>query len=182
MTPPTRDRNTPGKEKEPRINRQINCETIRLVDADGEMVGVVPTVEGVKRAQDAGLDLVEISPNAEPPVCKILDYGKYKYTQQKKAHEARRKQKVITLKEIKLRPNIDTHDLDVKMRSVHKFLEEGDKVKLTLRFRGRELSHQEIGRKLLGKIREDLGDLVKVEAHPSMEGRQMIMIVAPARA
>lgn len=172
----------PSKEKEPRINRQITCERIRLVDHDGEMIGVVSVMEGIKRAQEVGLDLVEISPGAEPPVCKILDYGKYKYTMQKKAHEARRKQKVITLKEIKLRPNIDKHDLEVKMRSVHKFLEEGDKVKLTLRFRGREMSHQELGRKLLEKIRDELGEVVKVEHHPSMEGRQMIMIVAPAKA
>ena len=137
--------------------------------------------DGIKRAQAAGLDLVEISPGAEPPVCKILDYGKYKYTQQKKAHEARRKQKVITIKEIKLRPMIDKHDLEVKMRAVHKFLEGGDKVKFTLRFRGREMSHQELGQKLMNKIREDLGEAVKIEHAPSMEGRQMIMIVSPTK-
>lgn len=184
MSLPPRIRNLPGKEKEkePRINRQITSERIRLVDEEGEMVGVVPVADGIKRAQEAGLDLVEISPNAEPPVCKILDYGKFKYTQQKKAHEARRKQKVVTIKEIKLRPNIDKHDLEVKMRAVHKFLDEGDKVKLTLRFRGREMSHQELGKKLLDSIREELGDLVKIEHEPRLEGRQMIMIVAPAKA
>ncbi len=170
----------PGN-KEPRINKQINVERIRLVGEDGEMLGVVPVAEGLKRAQDAGMDLVEVSPNADPPVCKVLDYGKYKYIQQKKAHEARKKQKVINLKEVKLRPNIDTHDLEVKMRNVHKFLDAGDKVKLTLRFRGREMSHQEIGKKLLDDIREELGDTVKVEHSPRLEGRQMIMILAPAK-
>ncbi len=176
------NKTAPSKEKEPRINRQITCERIRLIDENGEMLGVVAVSEGIKLAQEAGLDLVEISPGAEPPVCKILDYGKYKYIQQKKAHEARRKQKVITIKEIKLRPMIDKHDLEVKMRAVHKFLEAGDKVKFTLRFRGREMSHQELGRKLMDQVREELGDLVKIEHHPSMEGRQMIMIVAPAKA
>jgi translation initiation factor IF-3 len=172
--------NTPGT-RDPRINKQILAERIRLLDEDGEMIGVVSVAEGIRRAQEAGLDLVEISPNAEPPVCKVLDFGKYKYTQQKKAHEARRKQKVIALKEIKLRPTIDKHDLEVKMRNIVKFLEEGDKVKLTLRFRGREMSHQELGKKLLDRVREELGELIKVEHHPTLEGRQMIMIVAPAK-
>lgn len=165
---------------EPRINNQIRCDKIRLVGADGEMVGVVTVPEGLRAARDAGLDLVEVSPNAEPPVCKILDYGKYKYEQQKKAAEARKKQKIVVIKEVKLRPGIDKHDLEVKMKAVHKFLEEGDKVKLTLRFRGREMSHQDIGMKLLEKIREDLGATVKVEHEPKLEGRQVIMIVAPA--
>lgn len=165
---------------EPRINNQIRCDKIRLVGADGEMVGVVTVPEGLRAARDAGLDLVEVSPNAEPPVCKILDYGKYKYEQQKKAAEARKKQKIVVIKEVKLRPGIDKHDLEVKMKAVHKFLEEGDKVKLTLRFRGREMSHQDIGMKLLEKIREELGATVKIEHEPKLEGRQVIMIIAPA--
>lgn len=165
---------------EPRVNQQIRAEKIRLIDAEGEMVGVVSVPEALRAAREAGLDLVEVSPNAEPPVCKILDYGKYKYEQQKRAAEARKKQKIVTIKEVKLRPGIDKHDLEVKMKSVHKFLEEGDKVKLTLRFRGREMSHQELGMKLLEKIREDLGSSVRVEHEPKLEGRQVIMIVAPA--
>jgi len=165
---------------EPRINNQIRCDKIRLVGADGEMVGVVTVPEGLRAARDAGLDLVEVSPNAEPPVCKILDYGKYKYEQQKKAAEARKKQKIVVIKEVKLRPGIDKHDLEVKMKAVHKFLEEGDKVKLTLRVRGREMSHQDIGMKLLEKIREELGTTVRIEHEPKLEGRQVIMIVAPA--
>jgi translation initiation factor IF-3 len=169
-----------AKIDEPRINNQIRCDKIRLVGADGEMVGVVSVPEGLRAARDAGLDLVEVSPNAEPPVCKILDYGKYKYEQQKRAAEARKKQKIVVIKEVKLRPGIDKHDLEVKMKAVHKFLDEGDKVKLTLRFRGREMSHQDIGMKLLEKIREELGASVKIEHEPKLEGRQVIMIVAPA--
>ncbi len=165
---------------EPRINNQIRVEKIRLVGADGEMIGVVTVPEGLRLAREAGLDLVEVSPNAAPPVCKILDYGKFKYEQQKKAAEARKKQKIVVIKEVKLRPGIDKHDLEVKLKAVHKFLEEGDKVKLTLRFRGREMSHQEIGMRLLEKVREDLGTSVKVEHEPKLEGRQVIMIVAPA--
>ena len=130
-------------------------------------------------AEEAGLDLVEISPNANPPVCKIMDYGKYKYEQQKRESEARKKQKVIEVKEVKFRPNTDTHDYDVKMRNVQKFLENGDKVKVTLRFRGREMAHQELGRELLQRVAEDTKELGKVENMPKMEGRQMIMIVAP---
>ncbi len=146
------------------------------------MAGVVSRDEALQRAASAGLDLVEVSPNAEPPVCKILDYGKYKYNQQKRANEARKKQKVITVKEVKLRPRIDTHDLEVKMRSVHKFLDAGDKVKLTLRFRGREMAHQELGKKLLDDIREELGEKIKVEHAPALEGRQMIMVISPAKS
>ena len=132
-------------------------------------------------AEDVGLDLVEISPNASPPVCKIMDFGKFKYEQQKKANEAKKKQKVIEVKEVKFRPNIDTHDYDVKMRNVTKFLEGGDKVKVTLRFRGREMAHQEIGRELLHKIADDIDGLGKIEAMPKMEGRQMIMVAAPLK-
>lgn len=130
-------------------------------------------------AAEVGLDLVEVSPNAEPPVCKILDYGKYKYEAQKKKAEARKKQKVIEVKEIKLRPNIDDNDYDVKMRAMRKFIEDGDKVKVTLRFRGREMAHQDLGMKVLDRVRENLDDLAKVEQHPKMEGRQMVMVMAP---
>ena len=164
---------------EPRINREIKSASIRLINASGDMVGIVSVIEGVRLAEQVGLDLVEISPHAEPPVCKVMDYGKYKYEAQKKAAEQRKKQKVIVVKEIKLRPTIDKHDLEVKMRSVHKFIEEGDKVKFTLKFRGREISHQEIGRKLLEQIQADLGETVKIEMSPRMEGRQLVMMIAP---
>ncbi len=143
------------------------------------MIGVVPLAEGLNRADEAGMDLVEVSPNADPPVCKILDYGKFKYIAQKKANETRKKQKTIDVKEIKMRPNIDNHDYDVKMRAMVKFLDEGDKVKVTLRFRGREMAHQELGRKVLERVRVDLDEPAKVEQLPQMEGRQMIMILAP---
>ena len=163
----------------PRVNNEIDSRTIRLVDANGEMVGVVTLLEGLEMAVEAGLDLVEVSPNADPPVCKILDLGKFKYEAQKRKAEARKKQKVIEVKEIKLRPSIDDHDYDVKMRSMRKFIEEGDKVKVTLRFRGREMAHQELGMKVLDKVREQMDDLAKVEQFPTMEGRQMVMVIAP---
>ena len=143
------------------------------------MVGVVTIHEGLDMAAEAGLDLVEVSPNAEPPVCKILDYGKYKYEAQKKKNEARKKQKVIEVKEIKLRPSIDDNDYGVKMRAMKKFLEEGDKVKVTLRFRGREMAHQDLGMKVLDRVRVDMDELAKVEQFPKMEGRQMVMVMAP---
>ncbi len=143
------------------------------------MIGVVPIREALDRADQAGLDLVEIAPAAEPPVCKILDYGKYKYEIQKKKNEARKRQKVIDVKEIKLRPGIDDHDYDVKMRAMKKFLGEGDKVKVTLRFRGREMAHQELGAQLLDRVRKDLNELTKIEQYPRMEGRQMTMVMAP---
>ena len=152
---------------------------MRLIDENGENQGVVPTPEALHMAYLAGLDLVEISPNADPPVVKILDYGKFKYEAQKRANEARKKQKVIEVKEIKMRPGIDTHDYDVKMRQIKTFLEEGDKVKITLRFRGREMAHQELGLKVLDRVREDTDELAKVEAFPKLEGRQMIMVIAP---
>ena len=163
----------------PRINEEIGVPNVRLVDQDGEMVGVVGRNEAIQRAMEAGLDLVEIAPNADPPVCKILDYGKFKYEAQKKKNEARKKQKVIEVKEIKLRPSIDDHDYDVKMRSMNKFIEEGDKVKVTMRFRGRELAHQELGMNVLIRVRDDLEEVAKVEKMPRMEGRQMTMVVAP---
>ncbi len=143
------------------------------------MVGVVSLRDALYAAEEAGLDLVEVSPNADPPVCKILDYGKYKYEAQKKANEARKKQKVIEVKEIKLRPNIDDHDYEIKMRAMRKFLEEGDKVKVTMRFRGREMAHQDIGMNVLVKVRDQLEDLGKVEQMPRLEGKQMIMVLAP---
>ena len=143
------------------------------------MLGIFGVKQAIEKAAAAGLDLVEISPNAEPPVCKILDYGKYKYEQQKKANEARKKQKVIDVKEIKMRPGIDEHDYQVKMRSVRRFLDEGDKVKMTIRFRGREMAHQELGMKVLDRVREDVDELAKVEQFPKSEGRLMTMVIAP---
>ncbi len=157
----------------------IDASTVRLIDEDGENVGVVKTGDAIERAADVGLDLVEISPNADPPVAKILDFGKYKYETQKKASEARKKQKTVEVKEIKMRPNIDTHDYDVKMRSIVRFFEEGDKVKVTLRFRGREMAHQELGRAVLERVQVDTEEIAKVEAFPKMEGRQMVMVMAP---
>lgn len=154
---------------------------IRLIDQDGENAGVVSPAAAMAMAEEVGLDLVEISPGASPPVCKIMDFGRFKYEQQKKAAEAKKKQKIIEIKEVKFRPNIDTHDYDVKMRSVTKFLGEGDKVKVTLRFRGREMAHQERGRELLTKIAGDIEEIGKIESMPKMEGRQMIMVVAPQR-
>ncbi|HEY0525345.1 MAG TPA: translation initiation factor IF-3 [Stellaceae bacterium] len=163
----------------PRVNEEINVPRVRLVDARGEMVGVVTRNEALTMAVDSGLDLVEVSPNADPPVCKILDFGKFKYEEQKKKNEARKKQKVIEVKEIKLRPGIDDHDYDVKMRSMIKFIEEGDKVKVTMRFRGRELAHQDLGMNVLMRVRDDLDAIAKVEAFPRMEGRQMTMVMSP---
>ena len=159
----------------------IRVPEIRLIDHEGENRGVVSPDEAIVMAEEVGLDLVEISPNASPPVCKIMDFGKFKYESQKKANEAKKKQKVIEVKEVKFRPNIDTHDYDVKMRNVTKFLEGGDKVKVTLRFRGREMAHQELGRDLLEKIAGDIEGLGKIEAMPKMEGRQMIMVAAPVK-
>ena len=152
---------------------------VRLVDERGQMVGVIQRNEALAMAAEAGLDLVEISPNADPPVCKILDFGKFKYEEQKKKNEARKKQKIIEVKEIKLRPSIDDHDYDVKMRSMTKFIEEGDKVKVTMRFRGRELAHQELGMNVLIRVRDDLEPIAKVEQMPRMEGRQMTMVISP---
>ncbi|WP_306372421.1 translation initiation factor IF-3 [Roseovarius albus] len=170
----------PQRETGPRINDRIRATEIRLIGADGENAGVVTPERAMEMAETAGLDLVEISPNATPPVCKIMDFGKYKYEQQKRESEARKKQKIIEVKEVKFRPNTDTHDYDVKMRNVFKFLGNGDKVKITLRFRGREMAHQDLGRELLNRVAEDTKDAGKVENWPKMEGRQMIMIIGPA--
>ena len=163
----------------PRINEGIDTPNIQLIDATGHNVGVVAIADALSRAAEAGLDLVEISPNSEPPVCKILDFGKYKYQAQKKAAEARKKQRTVEIKEIKMRPNIDIHDYDVKMRSIVRFFEEGDKVKVTLRFRGREMAHQELGAQLLDRVKQDTLPIAKVESEPRLEGRQMVMILAP---
>ncbi len=161
------------------MNDEIRVPQVRLIDQNGEMIGVVSQREALIRAYDAGLDLLEISPNAVPPVVKILDYGKYKYEQQKKANEARKKQKIVEIKEVKVRPNIDDHDYDVKMRAMKSFIGEGDKVKVTLRFRGREMAHQDLGIKVLERIRNELGETIKVEQMPRLENRQMIMVLAP---
>jgi len=160
----------------PRINEDIR---VLLIDQNGEKQGIMPTSSALEAAEEVGLDLVEIVPNADPPVCKILDYGKYKFQEQKKKNEARKRQKVVEIKEIKLRPNIDVHDYEVKARSMHRFFEEGDKVKVTLRFRGREMAHPELGMRLLQKVKTDFDEVAKVEYEPRMEGRQMIMILAP---
>ncbi|MEE2970338.1 MAG: translation initiation factor IF-3 [Pseudomonadota bacterium] len=171
FAPPVRD--------DRQVNETIKAASVRLVEADGTVVGVVNTPEAIEMAAEQGLDLVVVSPNVDPPVCKILDYGKLKYENQKKKNEARKRQKTVDVKEVKFRPGIETHDYDVKMRSMRKFLGEGDKVKVTLRFRGREMAHQELGLQVLNRVRDDVEELAKIEQFPKMEGRQMIMVVAP---
>ena len=161
----------------PRVNEDIRVPQVRLIDQDGEMLGVMTAREAIQRAYSVGLDLLEISPNADPPVCKILDFGKFKYEQQKKKNEAKKRQKVIEIKEIKVRPNIDENDYQVKLRAMKSFIEEGDKVKVTLRFRGREMAHQDIGVKVLERIRGDMDFSTKVEQMPKMENRQMVMVL-----
>ncbi len=163
------------------MNERIRAPEIRLIGAEGENIGVVSPERGLALAEEAGLDLVEISPNANPPVCKIMDYGRFKYEQQKRESEARKKQKTIDIKEVKFRPNTDRHDYDVKMRNVRRFLENGDKVKVTMRFRGREMAHQQLGRDLLERVAADIEELGKVESMPKLEGRQMIMMIAPVK-
>jgi translation initiation factor IF-3 len=169
--PPTRDG--------PRVNDEIRAAQVRLIDQNGEMQGVMSAREALNRAFAVGMDLLEISPNADPPVVKILDFGKFKYEQQKKKNEAKKKQKVIEIKEVKVRPNIDENDYQVKMRAMKSFIEEGDKVKVTLRFRGREMAHQEIGVKVLERIRTEMDPLTKVEQFPRLENRQMVMVLSP---
>lgn len=163
----------------PRVNDEIRAREVQLIDQEGINHGTREFREAIALAQEAGLDLVEIAPNSQPPVCKIMDFGKYKFQSQKKAAEARKKQKVVEIKEIKLRPMIDDHDYDVKMRAMKRFFEEGDKVKITLRFRGREMAHQELGAKLLNRVKDDIGELAKVEQEPKYEGRQIVMVLAP---
>jgi translation initiation factor IF-3 len=169
---------TPSRDG-PRVNEEIRVPQVRLIDQDGEMQGVMTARDALLRAYAVGLDLLEISPNADPPVCKILDFGKYKYELQKKKNEAKKKQRVIEIKEVKVRPNIDENDYQVKLRSMKSFIEEGDKVKVTLRFRGREMAHQDIGVKVLERIRTDLETATKVEQMPRMEMRQMVMVLSP---
>ncbi len=163
----------------PRYNEFIQSPKVRVIDGEGENLGVLNTRDAIAQAFEAGLDLVEVSPNADPPVCKFLDVGKFRYEAQKKANLARKSQKTQEIKEIKMRPNIDDHDYDTKMKAMHRFIEEGDKVKVTLRFRGRELSHQQLGMNLLRRVQEDIAEVAKVEAYPRMEGRQMLMVVSP---
>ena len=168
----------PVKDERP-INEMIQAAEVRLIGAEGEQIGVVTRDDALDRSANLGLDLVIVADNADPPVCKIMDYGKFKYEEQKKKNEARKKQKTIDVKEIKLRPNIDSHDYDVKMRSIVKFLNEGDKVKVTMRFRGREMAHQNLGLDVLHRVRDDLEELSKIEQFPKMEGRQMVMVLSP---
>jgi translation initiation factor IF-3 len=170
---------TPVVKDGPRVNEEIRVREVMLIDQDGQNRGVTQIRDALAMAFEAGLDLVEVAPNAEPPVCKILDYGKFKFNEQKKAAEARRNQKTVEIKEIKLRPAIDDHDYDVKMKAMKRFFEEGDKVKITLRLRCREMAHQEFGYRLLARVKDDTVNLAKVEAEPQMDGRQMIMVLAP---
>jgi translation initiation factor IF-3 len=163
----------------PRVNDEIRVRDVQLIDQEGKNRGIVPIREALDIATEAGLDLVEIAPNVSPPVCKILDFGKFKYQEQKKAAEARKKQKIVEVKEIKFRPMIDDHDYDVKMKAIRRFFEEGDKVKVTLRFRGREMAHQELGFKLLDRVKDDVSIMAKVEQEAKFEGRQMVMVLAP---
>jgi translation initiation factor IF-3 len=170
---------TPPVKSGPRYNEMIVSDKVRVIDENGENLGVMYTREAIEQANGVGLDLVEVSPNADPPVCKFLDVGKFRYEAQKKANLARKTQKTQEIKEIKMRPNIDDHDYDVKMRNVTRFIEDGDKVKVTLRFRGRELSHQQLGMNLLKRVQEDVAEIAKIEAYPRMEGRQMLMVLSP---
>jgi translation initiation factor IF-3 len=169
----------PPPKNGPRFNEFIASPKVRVIDENGDNLGVMLTQEAMEQAAGVGLDLVEVSPNADPPVAKFLDVGKYKYEAQKKANAARKSQRTQEIKEIKMRPNIDDHDYQTKMKKVHAFIEEGDKVKITLRFRGRELSHQQLGMALLQRVADDTHDDAKVEAYPRMEGRQMLMVLSP---
>ncbi|MEP0232315.1 translation initiation factor IF-3 [Roseibium sp.] len=171
----------PPSKDGPRTNHEIRVREVQLIDHEGSNRGIILTEEAMGIAMEAGLDLVEIQPNAQPPVCKIMDYGRHKYQNQKKAAEARKKQKTVEIKEIKMRPNIDTHDYEVKMRNMLRFFNDGDKVKVTLRFRGREMAHQDLGMKLLNKVRDETTEIAKVESTPRLEGRQMVMVLAPIK-
>lgn len=177
----TENTNAPVRENDgPRINREIKAKEVRLINYNGENAGVVSLAEALKIAQEVGLDLIEISPQVTPPVCKVLDYGKYRYEMQKKKNEAKKNQKVVSIKELKLRPMIDTHDYEVKVKQAKKFLAQGDKVKFTMRYKGREMSANDLGKEILNKLLEDLDGLCKVDSAPKMEGKQMFMIVSPA--
>ncbi|MBP6762001.1 MAG: translation initiation factor IF-3 [Thauera sp.] len=170
-----------AQEKKQRVNREITAPEVRLVGEEGEQLGIVSLNASLSMAEEAGLDLVEIAPMAVPPVCKLMDFGKFKYQEQKKAHEARLKQKQVQVKEVKLRPGTDENDYQIKLRNLKRFLEEGDKCKVTLRFRGREMAHQEFGLRQLERVKADLEELGQVEQMPKMEGRQMIMVIAPKK-
>lgn len=163
----------------PKANERIEAQKVRLIDDTGEMLGVFPTAEAIQKARAKGLDLVEVSPGAEPPVCKMLDFGRYKFELQRKKTDGKKKQKIVHLKEVKVRPTIDKHDYEVKMRSMVKFISAGDKVKVSLRFRGREITHNELGMDLMNRIKADLVEIAKPEMEPKMDGRQIIMILAP---
>lgn len=176
MTPPR------SSSEGPRVNEEIRVEKIRLIDADGNMIGIVSVREGIERAREAGLDLIEVSPHAEPPVCKILDYGKYKYELQKKKNEAKKKQKIVEIKEIKLRPVIGEHDYLIKLKQIRKFLEEENKVKVTMRFRGREMAHKEVGIRLLERLKTEVADIGMAETEPKSERNLMLMVLAPRKA
>jgi len=169
----------PPQDEGPKVNGAIEAPEVLVITESGDNKGIMNVSDAIALAEEMGLDLVEVSPGASPPVCKILDFGKYKYQAQKKAAEARKKQKIIEIKEIKMRPNIDTHDYDVKMRAMKRFFEDGDKVKVTLRFRGREMAHTEIGRQVLERVKTDTAEAAKVESEARMEGRQMVMVLAP---
>ncbi|GFZ86958.1 translation initiation factor IF-3 [Rickettsiales bacterium] len=167
--------------KELNINHKIKAKQVRFIDADGKMVGVVPLSDALDAARELGLDLVEINPNSDPPVCKVIDYSKYKYTQNKKTQESKKKQRQTRLKEIKLRPNIGVHDYNIKLKSAHSFIQAGDRVKVSVRFRGREMLHQDIGRALLKRLEDDLSDIAKPEAAAKQEGKQLILVLIPAK-
>lgn len=175
-----RGRPEPNRKEEFNVNDKIKSDPVRLIGPEGEQVGIVGLADALSKASDANLDLVEVSPQANPPVCKILDYGKFKFQQQKKAAEARKRQQTITVKEVTLRPRTEEHDYQVKLKNITKFLSRGDKVKVTLRFRGREMAHQELGGQMLSRIEEDTVDIAQVESRPRMDGRFMVMVLAPA--
>ncbi|HEX5125315.1 MAG TPA: translation initiation factor IF-3 [Rhodocyclaceae bacterium] len=170
-----------AQEKSQRINREISVSEVRLVGVEGEPIGIVSTLEAIAMAEEAGVDLVEIAPQAVPPVCRLMDFGKFKYQEAKKAHEAKLKQKQVQVKEVKFRPSTDDNDYQIKMRNMTRFLEDGDKVKVTLRFRGREMAHQEFGSRLLDRVKVDLDSHGTVEQFPKLEGRQMVMVIAPVK-
>ena len=168
-----------NKDRGPKTNNRINSPEVQVISSNGENLGILNTNEAISIAKEKGLDLIEISPNAKPPVCKIMDMGKFKYDAQKKANKAKKKQKKIDLKEIKLRPVTEVHDYSFKIKNAQKFLSKGDKVKFTIRFKGRELQHKHLGNELMGKIKEDMKDIGKVELHPKFDGKQMIMVIQP---
>ena len=167
------------KDKGPRSNNRISSPEVQVIGSDGENIGIINTNEAISMAKEQGLDLIEIAPNAKPPVCKIIDMGKFKYDAQKKANVAKKKQKIVLLKEIKMRPVTETHDYEFKVKNAKKFIGKGDKVKFTIRFKGRELQHSHLGRELMDKIKADMQDIGKVELHPKFDGKQMIMVIQP---